>query len=115
MRVEQQQRLIVRRGAHVVDEEAHPDATIGGAQDGSDQQLADRVVVPDVVLQVEAALGEIDEGETGQERIGTAGNQVDAGRCVQLDHSLRHDVPERGGVGGIGERRRGGDGSRLRQ
>ena len=73
MRVEQQQRPIVRRRAHVVDEQSHADATISRAHHRSDQQLADRVVVPDVVLQVEAALGEIDEGEARKERIGTAG------------------------------------------
>src|SRR6185436_2761067 len=47
------------------------------AHHGPDQQLAHGVVVPDVVLQVEAALGELDEGEARQERIGTVGYQVD--------------------------------------
>jgi hypothetical protein len=71
--------------------------------------------VPAVVLQVEAALGEIDEGEARKERIGTVGYQVDARRPVQLGHPAGRHSPERRRVGGISERRRGAACVRLRK
>jgi hypothetical protein len=115
VRVEQQQRPIVRRRADVVDEQSHADATISRAHHGRDQQLADRVVLPAVVLQVEAALGEIDEAEARKERIGTAGYQVDARRPVQLGQPAGGQSSERRRVGGISERRRRAVCVRLRK
>jgi len=48
-------------GVVVVEQEPHADTAVGRATHGVQQQAAREVVVPDVVLQVDAADGGIDE------------------------------------------------------
>jgi hypothetical protein len=70
MAVECQQLGIVRRGADVVEQQTHPHAAVGCIEQTVRQHLAGGVAVPDVILHVEAFLGEFGQAEACQEGVG---------------------------------------------
>ena len=57
MGVERGQRRVDAAGAVVVQQQPHPHAALGGVAQGVEQQRARRILVPDVVLDVERAVG----------------------------------------------------------
>lgn len=71
MRVECRQQVVEAIGVVVVEQQTHPHAAIGRAQQGLQQQGAGIVVVPDVVLRVDALLGRIGELDARRERVAT--------------------------------------------
>src|SRR5690606_22415660 len=75
MRVQRQQRRVLARGVDVVEQHAHAHAALGRLPGLVHQQVAGEVVVPDVVLQVQAAPGLARGQGPGGERIQPVGQQ----------------------------------------
>ena len=78
MGIDQQQMLVVRVCTEIVDQQAHAHAAIGCAKQMFQQQAAGDVVVPDVVLHVQAALRGLGQHEACDEGIHAARQRVGA-------------------------------------
>ena len=107
MRVHGQQRVVAAGRAHVVDQQAHAHAALGGGHQLVLQQAAGEVVAPDVVLHVQAALGHArglgarhEGGHALAQHRGAAG----VGRLAA--EQRLHQAIERGGRRRHGQRRR---------
>ena len=75
VRVQRQQRRVEPLGIDVVEQQAHAHATLGRGVHLARQQVADQVVVPHVVLQVQAAPGQACRGGARGERVQAVGQQ----------------------------------------
>ena len=78
LRRESGQRCVEPRSSVVVEQQAHADAARGPAQ-GLEQQRAGGIVVPDVVLHVQRALGRRGQHDARRERVARIGQTKDAG------------------------------------
>lgn len=79
MRVERGQLLVEPDRVVVVEQQPHPHAAVGRSAQGAEQQRAGLVVVPDVVLHVERALGGARKQHARSERVEPVGQRMDAG------------------------------------
>ena len=100
LRVERGERFVEAAGVVVVEQQPHPDAAIGGAAQCVEQQRAREVVVPDVVLHIEAALGDIGEPNPRGERIASTEQWNDA-RQPRMRLGERSDRPPEPALGGV--------------
>ena len=105
----------------IVDEEPHPDPAIGRLHHPVDDDPAGRIAVPDVVLHVETALGQVGQRQTDDEGLARLAQEAEAGearmrvdrRAEELAQPGRRGVLEHchtrdrivgpGGGGGAGE------------
>ena len=62
----------------VVEQQPHPHAAPGRIRQRFEQQVADLVAMPDVVLGIERALGGVRQQHAGGERVAGVGQRVDA-------------------------------------
>ena len=65
--------VFLLEGFPVVQQQSHPYAAIGGGDQPVNDERAGLISVEDVVLEVERALGEVDEQRSGDERIESIG------------------------------------------
>ncbi|KAG1535106.1 hypothetical protein G6F50_015386 [Rhizopus delemar] len=79
MRIERHHQRILDPGVHVVEQDAHAHAAFGRVIQRLGHQVADQVVVPDVVLQVQAASCVRGDHRAGRERIHAIAEERDAG------------------------------------
>ena len=77
--VESAESGIAPAGVDVVEQQANLHPAIGGGEDVVGEQGAGRVVVPEVVLQIEFPRGGVRQVETGGESVGPGGEQPDGG------------------------------------
>ena len=64
---------VVAGGEHVVDQQAHAHAAVGGLQEFGDERTADDVILDQVVLDVDAALGRLGENNARGKRVDAVG------------------------------------------
>ena len=107
-----QVRILAVRG-HVVQQQAHAHAAVGRAQHLVAQQVAGEVVVPDVVLQVQAAPRGACAGGTHGEGVQVVGQQRHAAAPGMRAQQGRDGAVERGGIGRGRQRMRGRPPCRL--
>ena len=68
----------------IVDEEPHPDPAIGRLHHVVDDDPAGRIAVPDIVLHVEASLGQVGQRQTGDEGLARLAQEAEAGEARML-------------------------------
>jgi hypothetical protein len=98
MGVQSGQREVVGAGVHVVQQQAHAHAAVGRAHQFARQHPAGQVVVPDVVLHVEAALGVARRQPPQRERLDAIGDQPEPGLARMLLQSRKKRAIQRGVV-----------------
>jgi hypothetical protein len=76
--IERREQTVHPRGVVVIEQQPHTHTAIRGATQRIEQQAAGEIVVPDVVLQVEAAGRGIDERDARGEGVGAIAKGVDA-------------------------------------
>ncbi len=101
-----QEAPILARGIQVVDEHAHPHAAVRGEAHVIQQCPAGVVLVNDVVLDVERALGMIRQRNEAGQRLFSRGQQADAGKVLGGIFSC-DDAPECRGLRMLKGRGRG--------
>ena len=89
----------------VVQEQAHPHPARRGTPERLEEQRPGLVVVPDVVLDVQRAVGGGGEGRAGCEGVAWIGEGVDS-RLARIGGGVRRDgAAKPAGIGGCGEGR----------
>jgi hypothetical protein len=78
VRRERGERTIAAARVHVVDEQAHPDATVGRLEQRESKVAARQVGVPDVRLHVDAAASRLRGQRPDGERLGALAEQTEA-------------------------------------
>ena len=68
----------------IVDEEPNPDPTIGRLEHVVEDDPAGRIAVPDVVLHIQASLGQVGQRQTGDEGLAALAHQAEAGEVRML-------------------------------
>ena len=68
----------------IIDEEPNPDATICRPHHVFDDDPAGRVAVPDVVLHIEASLGQVGQCQTDDEGLAAVAQEVETGKAGML-------------------------------
>ncbi len=90
---------VLARGVEVVDEHAHAHAAIRGAAHVLQQNSRGLVLVNDVVLNVERALGAVGERDQAVEGLLSRGEQPDAGQVARIVVlACEGDAAEGGGL-----------------
>jgi len=89
----------------IVDEQPHPDPTIGRLHHAVDDDPASRIAVPDVVLHVEAAFGQVGQRQTDDEGLASVAQEAEAGEARMLVGRRAEELAEPGRRGAL-ERRR---------
>ena len=112
MRVERREARVEAARPQVVDQQAHPHAALGGRQQAPEHEAPRRVVVEDVDLQVDRALGLLDQPDARRERVEAAAEHVEpALLAVPLER--RREAPSElrrlGSIEGLRGHRRGGE------
>ncbi len=87
----------------IVDEEPHPDPAVGSPHHVVDDDPAGRIAVPDIVLHVEASLGQIGQRQADDEGLAPVAQQAEAGlarmligcRAEELAQPGRREILER--------------------
>lgn len=79
MCVQGRQHCVEPRNAVVVEKQSHPHPALCRGMDRFQQQRSRTITVPDVVLQIEAALGRPGEGDTRGKGFPRIGEQFDPG------------------------------------
>ncbi|MNK93350.1 hypothetical protein D3C87_1135070 [compost metagenome] len=96
MGVHGQQQVVVGAHADVVQQHPHTHAPVCRAQHGVGQGSAGGVVVPDVVLEVERALGLFRQQHPGDQRVDVVRQQVEGALVWRVRATLRGKAAERG-------------------
>ena len=73
MRIERRDGFVETARVVVVQQQAHPHATLGRLPQGLEQEIPGMVAVPDVVLHIERALRGAGEKDTCRERVTSSG------------------------------------------
>ena len=89
----------------IVDEEPHPDPAIGRLHHAVDDDPAGRIAVPDVVLHVEASLGQVGQRQTDDEGLAPVAQEAEAGEARMLVGRRAEELAQPGRRGVL-ERRR---------
>src|SRR5258708_6071354 len=104
--------VLLIEGAPVVEQHAHPHAAIGGGDEAVDDQRAGLIGVEDVVLEIERAVGELDESGARPERVQASRPEAEAGPnfvrlALRVDPTFKPCQATKGCVwsGGLPERR----------
>ena len=98
--VECGERFVEVAGVVIVEEQPYPDTAVGGSAQRIEQQRAREVVVPDVVLHVEAALGDIRKPNQRGERIAST-EQGNNARQAGMRLGERSDRPTEPALAGV--------------
>ena len=85
----------------IVDKQAHPDPAIGRLHHAVDDDPASRIAVPDVVLHVEAALGQVGQRQTDNEGLASVAQEAEAGEARMLVGRWAEELAELGRRGVI--------------
>ena len=78
VRIERGDHRIVGFVVGIIDEQAHPDPTISRLHHAVDDDPASRIAVPDVVLHVEGALGQVAQRQTDDEGFASVVQEAEA-------------------------------------
>ena len=89
----------------IVDEQPHPDPAIGRPHHAVDDDPAGRIAVPDVVLHVEASLGQVGQRQTDDEGLAPLAQEAEAGEARMLVGRRAEELAQPGRRGVL-ERRR---------
>ena len=89
----------------IVDEEPNPDPTIGRLEHVVEYDPAGRIAVPDVVLHIQASLGQVGQRQTGDEGLAALAHKAEAGEARML-LGRRAEEPAQPGGRVVLERRR---------
>ena len=84
MRVERVEHAVLSADVEIVEQDAHAHAAIRSREDALRDEPAGRVVVEDVVLQVERMRGVVDQHDAAHQRIGVAEQRAESGIVVVL-------------------------------
>ena len=106
MLIDRRQREIPTLEIVVVEQDAHVHAAVRGRDELRGQHPTGRVVLPDVVLQVEAALCGIGQADAKRERFAALTDDLEAGLIGVLRQHGREIAPDRRLIGPVEGRRR---------
>jgi hypothetical protein len=96
MAVDGEQDVVGGHRAEIVEQQAHAHAAVGGAEQPLDQNLAGQVLVPDVILHIEAALRLIRQNQPRGQSIARVRKRVEAGLSRMRDDAWPHRSRQRG-------------------
>ena len=68
----------------IVDEEPHPDPAVGSLHHAIDDDPTGRIAVPDIVLHVQASLGQVSQSQTDDEGLARVAQKAEAGEAGML-------------------------------
>ena len=68
----------------IIDEEPHPDPASGRLHHVLDNDPAGGIAVPDIILHVEATLGQVCQRQTGDESLAPLAQEAEAGEARML-------------------------------
>ena len=81
----------------IVDEEPNPDPTVGRLEHVVEYDPAGRIAVPDVVLHVQASLGQVGQRQTGDEGLAALAQKAEAGEARMLVGRRAEELAQPGG------------------
>ena len=89
-------RVASRSAAGIVDEEPHPHPAIGRLHHVLDNNPAGGITVPDIILHVEATLGQVRQRQTGDESLAPLAQEAEAGEAWMLVGRRAEELAEPG-------------------
>jgi hypothetical protein len=81
----------------IVDEEPNPDPTVGRLEHVIEYDPAGGIAVPDVVLHVQALLGQVGQRQTGDEGLTTLAHKAESGEARMLLGGRAEELAQLGG------------------
>ena len=77
-------------------EEPHPDPAIGGLHHVLDNDPAGGIAVPDIILHIEAARGQVGQRQTGDESLAPLAQEAETGEARMLVGRRAEEVAQPG-------------------